>query len=1001
MFPGGIAAKLGNQYERKWAVRKLFEVIADRATSIRYEGVTEDFRGFEFALRRPDYVEWHQTKINAPSGNWTLYRLKQEGVMDAFKRRLSGDGASRCVFVSADPASQMRKLCDKARMANDANEFLDVFSEEDKETFDELAKLWDVDEGNVFEFLRRSEFRTESVQAMDEAIDMYGRHLLRGEADIFACLSNYLLNNLNALITTEVARAWVRNSSPFMFRPAALDPTLSEKFNSANRRYLDSYQPVGIAGRQIPRAEADAVLVELQAADGPSLILLTGEAGSGKSGVVREVMSGLRASVIPHLTFRVDRYLSCRTRNDVGSFVLDCDESPVSVLANLAGGNFSVLIVDQIDAVSESSGRTGTVKDILLELVRETRHYGDVRCLLVCRSFDLENDPQYRELERNHQAKQIQVTPLAWERHVVPILEHAGVATESLTDGQRRLLSLPINLSVFIDIGDPVFGFTTSTELMQRLLQKKIQDLQRARNVRWSVQGPLYAMAEWMSDKQELSCPDSVLDDFDCARDLLSSEGLIVVEQHRLAFFHESFFDFVFARNFARFGRDIADFLTSTEQHLFRRTQVRQILTSMRDTDRRRYLEALETVLTDPRIRLHIKHAVAQWLASVDDVTLGELEIILGLDDEGEEFPVLIRKALFVSESWFDLLNDAGYISNMLRTAEGPRLPTLLVWLGNIADKRLGPVVTLLDNWLNDDPECNQQLIRWFGSVHPMPADRALTALLRDVIRSGPGNLFLEGRWRRVVGLLSGLCELHPVACSEILRTLFAKWFENNPGKHPFSLHEAREINTHDLAELAQKAPAVFLDGMIPALVKSVQIALNKNSSGYGILFLYDTGAERGLHELFPLYRDAFRKLAETSPAETETFLGQLDPTLHQVLLYLYLETIRANPSALNPDYSWDMLIRASNPMFSCGRCPVSLEPLSIRLNRLKNRTIESAINRIPARGTVTRRQIDSPVRNSHRFAPFHGPDSSSVHYPGAQDTRASLCHNRFQSVAP
>ena len=108
-----------------------------------------------------------------------------------------------------------------------------------------------------------------------------------------------------------------------------------------------------------------------------------------------------------------------------------------------------------------------------------------------------------------------------------------------------------------------------------------------------------------------------------------------------------------------------------------------------------------------------------------------------------------------------------------------------------------------------------------------------------------------------------------------------------------------------------------------------------------------------------------------------------------------------ASPEAPTPDYSWDMLIRASNPMFSCGRCPVSLEPLSIRLNRLKNRTIESAINRIPARGTVTRRQIDSPVRNSHRFAPFHGPDSSSVHYPGAQDTRASLCHNRFQSVAP
>ena len=101
------------------------------------------------------------------------------------------------------------------------------------------------------------------------------------------------------------------------------------------------------------------------------------------------------------------------------------------------------------------------------------------------------------------------------------------------------------------------------------------------------------------------------------------------------------------------------------------------------------------------------------------------------------------------------------------------------------------------------------------------------------------------------------------------------------------------------------------------------------------------------------------------------------------------------------PDYSWNMLIRASDPAFSCGRSPVSLEPLSIRLNRLENRTIEPVINRIPARGTVIRRQVDFPVRNSHRFGPFHGPDASAVHYPGAQDTRASLFHNRFQSVAP
>ncbi len=113
------------------------------------------------------------------------------------------------------------------------------------------------------------------------------------------------------------------------------------------------------------------------------------------------------------------------------------------------------------------------------------------------------------------------------------------------------------------------------------------------------------------------------------------------------------------------------------------------------------------------------------------------------------------------------------------------------------------------------------------------------------------------------------------------------------------------------------------------------------------------------------------------------------------------VEQVRSVEIGEDPDYSWDMLIRASNPAFSCGRSPVSLEPLSIRLNRLENRTIEPVINRLTAKGAVTRRQVDFPVRNPHRFGPFHGPDASAVPYPGAQDTRASLCHNRFQSVAP
>ena len=58
MFPGSIANKLDNEYERKRTVYNLLQVIEGRATSLRYEGVSEDCRGFELALYRPDHVEW-------------------------------------------------------------------------------------------------------------------------------------------------------------------------------------------------------------------------------------------------------------------------------------------------------------------------------------------------------------------------------------------------------------------------------------------------------------------------------------------------------------------------------------------------------------------------------------------------------------------------------------------------------------------------------------------------------------------------------------------------------------------------------------------------------------------------------------------------------------------------------------------------------------------------------------------------------------------------------
>ena len=66
------------------------------------------------------------------------------------------------------------------------------------------------------------------------------------------------------------------------------------------------------------------------------------------------------------------------------------------------------------------------------------------------------------------------------------------------------------------------------------------------------------------------------------ALNALASEGVVYVQNDAVGFFHESFFDYAFARAFVRSGGDLVQWLLDDEQHLFRRSQVRQVLQFLR-----------------------------------------------------------------------------------------------------------------------------------------------------------------------------------------------------------------------------------------------------------------------------------------------------------------------------------------------------------------------------------------------------------------------------------
>jgi hypothetical protein len=201
LFAGGIADKLGNRYEAKWAVRQLLDVIGGKAQSLRFEGIDPKFAGFEFAVQRGGIVEWHQTKISKPGANWTLAALDTEGVLTAFGKRLGANEQDRCIFVSQDPAKDARTLAEKANIASTVAEYEGALGQDQLTKFDELQRKWGVDSNIAFAWLKRCEFRTESQSSIESMIVTFSDfYFFRAGDTSFAILRDFLESRINHLI---------------------------------------------------------------------------------------------------------------------------------------------------------------------------------------------------------------------------------------------------------------------------------------------------------------------------------------------------------------------------------------------------------------------------------------------------------------------------------------------------------------------------------------------------------------------------------------------------------------------------------------------------------------------------------------------------------------------------------------------------------------------------------------------------------------------------------
>ena len=890
---GGVADKLGNKYELAWAIRHALFCIQDQRRSLTLEEIDPELADgseFTYANEHGDISVTQVKRQNNITDHWTIAALRGRGVLAAAARHVAA--GRQFHFSSMTPSGTLRVMAGLSRQSTDAQQFVaHQLTGEMRPTFDELTAA------NVFgsaeaawQTLRGMWIEVEVEEQLVMTNAMLAEVSLEGATgDLTAvAVGAVLLDNLRRRMTRrELLDALARDGiTP---RGYLARRTSHEEVVAATRSWRSTIERE-LLSPPIERQEA-ADLVELMGTTRVALVVGTG--GGGKSSVLYQSAREFEAQGADVLAFRLDRRGAFGSTIELGT-QLGLSTSPVAALRMAADGRDAFLIIDQLDSVSLASGRLSERYDVIADLIQEATAVDGVRVILACRLFDVENDHRIRKLDARRDVERLTVEPIPDEA-VADAVSAMGLDPDLLTVTQRALLNSPLNLILLETIADQpgALNFTSRGSLFEAFWQRKEQTSEERRP------GTLFndvlaRIANHASDNQTLSIPVEILapDDFIKHARVLASEQVIAIEDDRVSFFHETFFDFTFARQWLTRQQSMVEFLCAQEQELFRRAQVRQILELLRERDPDRFRTEIEAVLSSADVRFHIKDTVIAVLANVSAPTLEDVELVLRL----AELDSTLTKQLWLQlarPTWFGPFYAHGHIERWLDSDDAALRDRSVNWMGNAGAEHGAEVAELLSarNQSSD-------YVMWLRRVAQrtdLHHQRRLFELLLDAVRAGQIYPADQNVWLSA----HELPEHQPLWAIEMLKTCFVE----SPSALALgvdgkvALLGIHEYGATQMIEAACKAePRAFAEAFVPHLL-AVMEATHYDRHEQDLLrdrhFSLRLRTEPRFSDvddaLYNGAADALGQWARTSPRTIESMLQVLAANEHdaaQSLLY-------------------------------------------------------------------------------------------------------------------
>ena len=332
-------------------------------------------------------------------------------LLQAIFKQLSETSNTKFIFVSSSDAPELRELTERARNAMNLEEFMSHVCQPPVDLKVALEKLNAVSgiiqiTASAYEVLQRIEVRTIDEKGIkDDIRSRLSARFLTDQDKLYDALNSFVNDSIHQRITPDDLKSYLDNKG-FRFRRLAKPEDARSLIAEVTERYVENTQRRLIRNALIHRPETQELfnkIVESTSEKGIHCVV-TGKAGGGKTGSVMQCVDTLRRSDnrFTILAFRLDRVEAPQSTKKLGK-ALGLEESPVFVLGTAAKATSTeaVLIIDQLDAVSTTSGRNSMFFDVVEDLLNEARGWHDsvrFHVIVACRMFDWKNDRRLRRL---------------------------------------------------------------------------------------------------------------------------------------------------------------------------------------------------------------------------------------------------------------------------------------------------------------------------------------------------------------------------------------------------------------------------------------------------------------------------------------------------------------------------------------------------------------------------------------------------------------------------